>query len=88
MRSTSMRSTWKGAIRLSLITIPIRVYPATASSDVSFRQLHRKCRTPIQLKRWCPVCEQEVAADDIVKGYEGARGQRVVAHATGRKRAS
>ena len=78
MRSTAMRSTWKGAIRLSLITIPVRVFPATASSDVSFRQLHRKCRTPIQLKKWCPVCEEEVAAGDIVKGYETSRGHFVV----------
>lgn len=73
------RSTWKGSIRLSLITIPIRVYPATnPSSDVSFRQLHRKCKTPIQLKRWCPHCEEEVALDEIVKGYEASKGQFVL----------
>ena len=73
------RSTWKGTIRLSLITIPIRVYPATnPSADVSFRQLHRKCRTPIQLKKWCPTCDEEVDAGDIVKGYEAARGQFVL----------
>ena len=73
------RPTWKGSLRLSLITIPIRVFPATnASSDVSFRQLHRKCHTPIQLKKWCPHCEEEVPADAIVKGYESSKGQYVV----------
>ncbi len=73
------RSTWKGSIRISLITIPIRVYPATnPSADVSFRQLHRKCKTPIQLKRWCPHCEEEVELGDIVKGYESAKGQYVL----------
>ena len=73
------RATWKGSLRLSLIAIPIRVFPATsASSDVSFRQLHRKCHTPIQLKKWCPHCEEEVSADDIVKGYESSKGHFVL----------
>src|SRR5262245_12819210 len=73
------RATWKGAIRISLITIPIRVFPATnPASDVSFRQLHRRCKTPIQLKKWCPHCEEEVPAEDIVKGYESSKGQFVV----------
>jgi DNA end-binding protein Ku len=73
----AIRSTWKGSIKLSLISIPIRVYPATVATDVSFRQLHRKCKTPIQLKKWCPTCEEEVSSDDIIKGYETAKGQFV-----------
>jgi DNA end-binding protein Ku len=72
------RATWKGSIRLSLITIPIRVFPATKASDVSFRQLHRKCHTPIQLRKWCPHCEREVNADEIVKGYESSKGHFVL----------
>jgi len=75
----SSRAIWRGAIRFSLVTIPIRVFPATAASDVAFRQLHSVCHTPIQLKKWCPHCEQEVDADDIVKGYESSKGQFVVA---------
>jgi len=67
-----VRSTWKGSIKLSLITIPVRLFPATASSDVSFRQLHRKCHTPIQLKKWCPHCEEQVESEDLVKGYESS----------------
>jgi len=73
------RSTWKGSLKLSLITIPIRVFPATnASSDVSFRQLHRKCHTPISLKKWCAHCDEEVSADEIVKGYESSKGEYVL----------
>lgn len=69
------RPTWRGSLRLSLIAIPIRVFPATsAASDISFRQLHRKCHTPIQLKKWCPHCEEEVSNEDIVRGYESSRG--------------
>jgi DNA end-binding protein Ku len=74
----SSRSTWRGSIRFSLVTIPIRVFPATTTSDVAFRQLHSVCHTPIQLKKWCPQCEQEVSADELVKGYESAKGQFVV----------
>jgi DNA end-binding protein Ku len=73
------RPIWKGAIKLSLISIPVRVFAATnSSSDVAFRQLHRKCHTPIQLKKWCPHCEEEVTAGEIVKGYESSKGRYVV----------
>lgn len=74
------RSVWRGAVRLSLISIPVRLYPATTSgADVSFRQFHRRCRTPIQLKKWCPHCDKEVTKDDIVKGHESSRGRVVFA---------
>jgi DNA end-binding protein Ku len=73
------RSTWKGSLKFSLISIPIRVTPATSSSsDISFRQLHRKCLTPIQLKKWCPREDVEVSNDDVVKGYESSKGRFVV----------
>jgi len=72
------RSIWKGHLRLSLVTIPIRVYPATnASATVRFNQLHRVCETRIQYKKWCPHCEREVSNDEIVKGYEFERGRYV-----------
>jgi DNA end-binding protein Ku len=73
------RSIWKGHLRLSLVTIPIRVYPATNSAaTVSFHQLHRKCQTRIQYKKWCPHDDEEVPNTDIVKGYEFERGRYVV----------
>lgn len=77
------RSIWKGHLRLSLVTIPIRVFPATnAAATVRFHQLHRKCQTRIQYKKWCPHCETEVSNDDIVKGYEFERGRYVVLNDT------
>lgn len=70
---------WKGSLKLSLIRVPIQVFPATSSNaDVSFHQLHRKCHTRIQLKKWCPHCHVEVSNDEIVKGYETSRGRMVV----------
>src|SRR4051794_38569033 len=72
------RAIWKGHLRLSLVTIPIRVFPATnAAADIRFNQLHRVCQTRIQYKKWCPHCEREVSTDEIVKGYEFERGRYV-----------
>ena len=73
------RSTWKGFLKISLVNIPIKVFPATESSgSISFNQLHGECRTRIQQKRWCPHCEREVQNSELVKGYEFAKGQYVV----------
>jgi DNA end-binding protein Ku len=73
------RPTWKGYIKVSLVTIPVRVYPATESSaTISFNQLHAVCQTKIQQKKWCPKCEIELTQADIVKGYEFEKGRWVV----------
>lgn len=73
------RPTWKGYLKISLVNIPIRVFPATdAAATVSFNQLHRECRTRIQQKRWCPTCQAEVPNTDLVKGYEFEKGKYVV----------
>jgi DNA end-binding protein Ku len=73
------RPTWKGFLKVSLVNIPVRVFPATDSAaTISFNQLHRECRTRIQQKRWCPTCDKEVPHSDIVKGYEFEKGRYVV----------
>jgi DNA end-binding protein Ku len=73
------RATWKGHLKLSLVTIPIRVFPATDSAaTISFNQLHAECQTRIQQKKWCPHCEREVSNNEIVKGYEFSKGKYVV----------
>jgi DNA end-binding protein Ku len=73
------RPTWKGYLKISLVNIPVRVFPATdAAATISFNQLHRECRTRIQQKRWCPNCQVEVPTSDLVKGYEFEKGQYVV----------
>src|SRR5262249_17805919 len=55
------RPTWKGFLKISLVNIPIRVFPATDSAaTISFNQLHAECQTRIQQKRWCPTCQREV----------------------------
>jgi DNA end-binding protein Ku len=73
------RPTWKGFLKISLVNIPVKVFPATESGGtISFNQLHGECRTRIQQKRWCPHCEREVPNSEIVKGYEFEKGRYVV----------
>lgn len=72
------RPTWKGFLKISLVNIPVRVFPATDSAaTISFNQLHGECQTRIQQKRWCPACEREVPHSEIVKGYEFEKGRYV-----------
>jgi DNA end-binding protein Ku len=77
-----MRTTWNGSISFGLVTIPVGLAPATKpaarQSDIAFRTLHRECKTPIKQRRWCPVHEQEVPAEELVKGWEIAKGEFVV----------
>jgi DNA end-binding protein Ku len=73
------RATWKGFLKISLVNIPIKVFPATESSgSISFNQLHGECQTRIQQKRWCAHCEREVPNSEIVKGYEFEKGRYVI----------
>jgi DNA end-binding protein Ku len=77
-----MRTIWNGSISFGLVNIPIGLAlatkPAARSSDVSFRTLHRECGTPIKQKRWCPVHDREVPNDELVKGWEVAKGQFIM----------
>src|SRR3989442_5159873 len=73
------RATWKGYLKISLVNIPVKVFPATETSGtISFNQLHAECQTRIQQKKWCPQCNREVPNSEIVKGYEFEKGQYVV----------
>ena len=75
----SARATWRGYLKISLVNIPIKVFPAIEPSrGVSFNQLHGSCQTRIQQKRWCSTCDREVPLSEIVKGYEFEKGHYVV----------
>jgi DNA end-binding protein Ku len=77
-----MRTTWNGSLSFGLVSIPVGLAPATKpaarQSDVSFRLLHRECGTPIKQKRWCPKHDREVTQDELVRGFEVAKGQFVI----------
>src|SRR6187431_2578694 len=73
------RPTWKGFLKVSLVNIPVKVFPATESAaTIAFNQLHAECQTRIQQKRWCSHCEREVPHSEVVKGYEFEKGRYVV----------
>ena len=77
-----MRTTWNGSISFGLVNIPVGLAPATKpaarQTDVSFRMLHRECGTPIKQKRYCPLHQRDVEADELVKGWEVAKGEFVL----------
>jgi len=77
-----MRTIWNGSITFGLVNIPVGMAlatkPAARQSDVSFRTLHRECGTPIKQKRWCPTHDREVERDELVKGWEVAKGEFVI----------
>lgn len=73
-----MRAIWKGAVSFGLVNVPVRLYSATENHDVQFRQVHREDGGRIRYRRVCSIDGEEVAYDDIAKGYETADGDMVV----------
>jgi len=73
-----MRPIWKGAISFGLVTIPVGLYSATEDRRPKFRQLRGSDHSPIRYKRVAETDGEEVAYEDIVKGYEVDKGRFVV----------
>jgi len=71
------RSIWNGTIAFGLVTVPIKVFSATESKTVHFREVHAKDGSPIEHRRICPKEGKEVDYDEIVKGYEVSSGKWV-----------
>jgi DNA end-binding protein Ku len=72
------RAMWSGAISFGLVTVPVKLYPATSPKDIRFNQLHDKDNGRINMKRWCSKEQAEVPYDEIVKGFEIAPEKYVV----------
>lgn len=73
-----MRAIWKGAVSFGLVNVPVKLYSATENHDVQFRQVHREDGGRIKYRRVCSIDGEEVAYDDIAKGYETEDGEMVV----------
>lgn len=73
-----MKSIWNGSISFGLVSIPVRLYASAQEHVLGFRMLHKKCNTPLELKRWCPHCKQEVTWENVVKGIQLERGKYFV----------
>ena len=72
------RAIWKGAVSFGLVSVPVKLYAATESHDISFRQVHAKDGGRIRYQRVCSIDGEEVEYADIAKGYETEDGEMVV----------
>ncbi|MGD0967853.1 MAG: Ku protein [Candidatus Aquilonibacter sp.] len=69
---------WSGAINFGLVTIPVKLFTAVRTDELSFNMLHAKDEGRIKYERTCSVDGKPVPWDEIVKGYEYEKGQYVV----------
>lgn len=72
------RSLWSGAIAFGLVNIPVKLFAATESKDLSFTTLHAACMTPLKRPYVCPKDNVPVESKDMVKAYEFAKAQYVI----------
>ncbi len=73
-----MRPTWQGNLKLALVLVPVKAYPAAREKRVAMNQLHQECKSRVRQQRHCPNCDRQVERDEIVSGYEYAKGQYVL----------
>jgi DNA end-binding protein Ku len=71
------RAIWSGAISFGMVNIPVKLYGASESKDISFHLLHSTDGTRLKQIRWCPTDEVEVPWSETVRGYEYAKGEYV-----------
>src|SRR5215216_5656722 len=72
------RSLWNGTISVGLINVPIKLYSATESKTVHFRQVHLEDGEKIEHRRFCSAEDREVAYEEVVKGFEVGDDEYVV----------
>src|SRR5215475_10672164 len=73
-----MRAIWKGAVSFGLVSIAVKLYSATEEKNIRFNQVHREDGGRIKYQRVCSIDGEEVAYDDIAKGYDLGGGQMVI----------
>lgn len=73
-----MHTMWKGSISFGLVNIPVKMFAATENRDIHFKNIHKKCKTPIKNERVCPTCNVKITQEDIVRGYEYEPGHFVI----------
>ncbi|HYO14471.1 MAG TPA: Ku protein [Thermoanaerobaculia bacterium] len=75
----SARPFASGSISFGLVTIPVKLYSTGESSvGITFNMLHKKCGSRLKQQYICPVDNEVIERDDIVKGYEYSKGQYVL----------
>ena len=75
--SRAPRAIWSGTISFGMVSIPVNLYTATESHDVRFHLLHKRDGVRLKNVRWCPKDEKAVPWDEVVRGFEYAKGKYV-----------
>lgn len=73
-----MRAIWKGAVAFGLVNVPVKVYAATGENQVTLHQVHKTDGGRIRYRKVCSIDGEEIAFEDIAKGYETDDGRMVV----------
>lgn len=73
-----MRASWTGTIAFGLVSVPVRLFRAVAEHRVRFHYLHKECRTPLQVRRYCPFHEDVIPWEEVARGYEIAPNEFIV----------
>jgi DNA end-binding protein Ku len=66
-----------GILSFGLVAIPVKLYPAIKDQTVRFHLLHNKCGSRVRNRFWCPVCNEAVERDDLIRGFEHTKGKYI-----------
>lgn len=72
------KAIWSGVVSFGMVNIPVKLFSATRPKDITFNLLHARDGARIEQKRWCPVEDVEVPWDEVVRGYQYAKGRYVM----------
>ncbi|RUM34934.1 MAG: Ku protein [Archaeoglobus sp.] len=73
-----MRATWKGSISFGLVSVPVKMYPATVMREIKFKLLHSRDGGRIRYRKVCEKCGREIPENEIVKGYQISKNEYVI----------
>jgi DNA end-binding protein Ku len=72
------RPIWTGSITIGLVNLPVKLYPMIYDRGISFRFLHKLDGQPLKYQRVCTKDEKVIPWEEVVKGYEVAKKERVI----------
>ncbi len=71
------RAIWSGNLQFALINVPVKLHKANKDADVHFKNVHAVCHNPVNQKKWCGVCNKEVQATELNKGFALAKDKLI-----------
>jgi DNA end-binding protein Ku len=71
------RAIWSGNLQLALLNVPVKLHKANKDADVHFKNVHAVCHNPINLKKWCGICNKEVVPTELNKAFALAKDKLI-----------